>query len=391
MARILMAGLPAFGLVNPALPLARALVEAGHSVDFLCGEAFRDRVERAGAALIPFGFQLDGAITQPGTLAKHGRRLFAEMTNGMIRLGPRYDAVIGAGMQPGLPRVERALDRPVVFASPVFFQNDRTARHFAEICTGLPAPARRVLGSPALRRIAGAAAGASLFGEPVGDLVDVMGAVSSTLNLTVASRLYQPYPDDFDGAVFMGPTATQRVPVPDFPVDRLAEHTGPVVYGTLGTVFNTWTPFFRTLADAFVGTDALVVLTTGSREGLDRLGPVRDNVIARSFVPQVDVLKRADVCFTHGGFGTATDAVSLGVPPIVTPMGADQFFNAYRLAELGAGRVLTKKEFTVDAVRAAFDEARSDPSTRSGLGALRASFVEAGGPAAGVRAIEGVL
>lgn len=48
MARILMAGLPAFGLANPSLPLAAALVRAGHSVDFLQGESFRQRVERTG-------------------------------------------------------------------------------------------------------------------------------------------------------------------------------------------------------------------------------------------------------------------------------------------------------------------------------------------------------
>lgn len=389
MARILMAGLPAYGLANPSLPLAAALVEAGHSVDYLIGEAFRRRVERAGATIIPFGFHLDGALTRPQQLVRHGKQLFTEMAAAMIQLGPRYDAVVGAGLQPALPDVERALDRPVIFHSPVFFQNDRTAKHFADICTGLPAPVRRLLRTSALRRGAGAVAGAVVFGRNPGDMIDLLNQPSSTLNLTVASREYQPYPEEFLKGMFIGPQPTQRQPETDFPLERLREHAGPIVYATLGTVFNTWTPFFQIIADAFRGTEHLVVITTGSREALTALGTMPDNVIARSFVPQTEILELADVCFTHGGFGSATDAVMLGVPPVLTPMGADQFFNAYRLQELGAGQVLPKGEFTAENVRAAARAALEQPQV--GLDALRDSFQNAEGPAGGVRAIEHVL
>ena len=240
MARILVAALPAFGLANPSLPLIRALVDGGHHVDVLQGEAFRGGVERAGATLLPFGFYLDGALTEPRQLIRYGRRLFADMAAAMITLGPRYDALIGTGMQPHLTEVERAVDRPVIFASPVFFQNDRTARHFADIAVGLPAPVRRLLRTPALRRVAGAGAGAAVFGTDVGDIIDLLGMRSSSLNLTVATREYQPYPDDFPGGVFLGPTPTQRRPDPEFPIERVRGHDGPVIYGTLGTVFNTF-------------------------------------------------------------------------------------------------------------------------------------------------------
>lgn len=391
MARILLAGVPAFGLINPALPLVEALTRAGHSVDVLLTEAFRDRVERCGATLLPHAFYLDGPVTSPATLARYGRRIFDDMTEGMIRLGSRYDAVVGAGMQPRLEEIERAVDRPVAQHLPVFLQNDRTARHFARICTGMPAPTRRVLASRAARRALGTALGPTLFGRRPFDLVSLLGPRSRTLTMTVASEAYQPFPEDFPGATFLGPSPTQRVPDPDFPLDRLRDHDGPVVYGTLGTVFNTWTPFFRTLVRAFGDTEALLVLTTGGRGRPAEIGPIPDNVIVRSFVPQTDILDHADVCFTHGGFGSATDAVLLGASPVLTPMGADQFFNAYRLAELGTGQVLTKDEFTVEAVRAAARRALGDGPHRGSLDRLRASFLDAGGPETGVRALEAVL
>lgn len=392
MARILMANVPAYGLANPSLPLVRALVDAGHDVDYLLPESFRRPVESLGATLIPYAFYLDGPITRPRQLARFGRRLFRDMAAGMRRLGPRYDAVIGAGIQPELPSVERELDCPVLYCSPVFLQNDRTLRHFAAISTGLPGPIRRGMRTPALRRALGAAIGAVVVGRPLGDVVDLLGPRSTVLNLCPASRYHQPFDSDFgDNCLFMGPTPTLSVPDDTFPLDRLRQHPGPVIYATLGTVFNSWTDYFRILADAFGDSDALLVLTTGNPASLDKVGPVPGNVILRSFVPQADVLAEADLCFTHGGFGSATDAVALGARAILTPLGADQYFNAYRLQELRAGRVLPKSDVTVDNVRRVADEVLADAELAAGMARLRSSFAEAGGPQAAVRAIEAAL
>lgn len=391
MARILMSSAPAYGLANPAMPLARALTQAGHQVDFLCGESFRRQVEGCGATLIPFAFYLDGAVTHPKQLIRYGRRVFADMAAGMRRLGPRYDVVIGAGLQPDLPRVRQQLDRPVVFSSPVFLQNPRTIRYFADICTGLPEPVRRTLRTPAARRSLGALIGAAVVGRPLGDPVNLLGP-RGVLNICPASRYYQPYDSDFGAdCVFTGPTPTIPVPDDSFPIDRVRQHPGPVIYGTLGTVFNGWTDFFRILADAFGDTEALVVLTTGNPASIDRVGRVADNIILRSFVPQAAVLAETDICFTHGGFGSVTDAITLAKRTILTPVGADHFFNAYRVHELDAGRVLPRKEFSVDAVRRIADEVLADQTIDAGLAKLRRSFESAGGPPTAVRAIEGVL
>ncbi len=392
MARILVASVPAYGLANPSLPIVQALVAAGHQVDYLTGESFRERVERCGATLLPFAAYLNGPLVDPRQLVRHGRRLFGDLTASMSRLGRSYDVVIGAGMQPGLRAVERDVPRPVVQCSPVFLQNDRTMRHFARIATGLPAPGRRLMGTPVLRRRLLAAAGRAVFGQPVRDVEDVLGPLSTRLTIVTTSRHHQPFDEDFDErCVVVGPTPTLPGTDDGFPIDRLREHPGPVVYATLGTVFNRWTPFFRNVIDAFAGSDALVVVTTGGAEGLARLGPVPDHVIAQAFVPQTAVLREADVCFTHGGFGSATDCVSLGVPPVLTPMGADQFFNAYRLQELGAGQVLTRREHSPARVRAAAERALADASAREPLARLRDSFADAGGPARAVAAIEALL
>ena len=86
MARILMATMPAHGLANPAMPFARALVAAGHDVDFLTGEAFRGQVNRTGSRLVTF--DPPEPITGPRQFLRQGRRLFAAMNESIKRLGP---------------------------------------------------------------------------------------------------------------------------------------------------------------------------------------------------------------------------------------------------------------------------------------------------------------
>ncbi len=398
-ARILFGCIPAYGVINPSLPLAKALVEAGHEVDYYVPEPFRGAVERIGANPIPWAFYFESPITRPQQMARFGRRMFSDLDAGLRTLGPRYDAVVAAGIQPMLPSLQDSLDVPVIFCSPVFFQSPRVITHLADICDGLPEAIRSSMRSSSRRALVGAAFGLTMLGRPLGDIVNLVAPRSRTLNITPASRFYQPFPEDFpdETCVFMGPTPTLAASdaVRDsFPLERLRDHDGPVVYGTLGTVFNTWTGFFRTLADAFADTDTLLVLTTGSEPNRAKVASViavADNVIVSSFVPQAEILERADVCFTHGGFGSATDSVALGARTIVTPIGADQFFNAYRLSELDAARVLPKSEFTVDTVRQTFDEVRHDPSLEQGMTRLRASFAESEGPAGAARRIEAVM
>lgn len=389
MARILMAAMPAYGLASPAMPFARALVAAGHDVDFLTGEAFRAQVNLTGSRLLPFG--PPEPITGPRQLLRHGRRLFAAMNDSIRRLATGHDVVVAAGVNPAIPQLERELACPVVFLSPVFFQNDRVLRHLAELADCMPAPARRVLRTPRLRRWTAGLIGPAILGARPRDLVDLLRPQSTVLNITPASRDYQPFAEDFDErCLFAGPSPTIATPDPEFPLDRLRSHPGPVIYATLGTVFNRWTGYFRAIADAFEDSDALVVITTGRESTLAQIGPVPQNVMLRSFVPQTDVLREADLCFTHGGFGSATDTVLAGVPTVVTPMGADQFFNAYRLQELGAGRVLPRRDVTPESVRRiAGDVLAGGPAP--GLTRLRRSFEDAPGPAGAARAIEALL
>ena len=53
--RVLFTTQPGTGMFNPLIPVARALVGAGHDVAFACAACFRPDVEAAGFAAFPAG------------------------------------------------------------------------------------------------------------------------------------------------------------------------------------------------------------------------------------------------------------------------------------------------------------------------------------------------
>jgi MGT family glycosyltransferase len=296
------------------------------------------------------------------------------------------------GMDPVVPHLERELDVPVVYLSAVFLQNARTLTHMLRICRDLPAAAGFLMRHRTLTRSLSPMLSQTLMGTRVADLLDMFGPQSSTLNIVFTSRDFQPFPDDFDDTcLFVGPTPTRSLPDPTFPMDRLRDHDGTVVYATLGTVYNTWTHFFRAVIDAFEGSDTLVVIAAGHTDRVREIGTVPSNVILRPFVPQADVLSNADLIIAHGGMGTVSDAIAYQVPSILTPLAADQFFNAYRLEEFGAGRVISKGHFDSDAVREAATSVLTDDAGRAAVNQLRDSFRSAGGSKAAVSAIDAIL
>jgi UDP:flavonoid glycosyltransferase YjiC (YdhE family) len=59
MARFLIATIPLVGHVNPALPIARQLVERGHEVWWYSGKTLQSKIEATGARFLPIRTGMD--------------------------------------------------------------------------------------------------------------------------------------------------------------------------------------------------------------------------------------------------------------------------------------------------------------------------------------------
>jgi MGT family glycosyltransferase len=145
----------------------------------------------------------------------------------------------------------------------------------------------------------------------------------------------------------------------------------PIIYVTSGTVFNNSTHFFKTCFAAFENRPYQVILTTGKPLDQLNLGPIPENFIVRSYVPQLELLQFVAVSISHAGMGTIMESIYRGVPMVVMPQAANQQPNSRRVAELGLGIQLDKGSITVEALQNAVTTILSDDTFRARVQQMR--------------------
>jgi UDP:flavonoid glycosyltransferase YjiC (YdhE family) len=164
-------------------------------------------------------------------------------------------------------------------------------------------------------------------------------------------QLLRPDRDDgeFDGS--------SPLPLPEAPADM------PLVYVTMGTVFNDATPL-RVAVGALRDLPLRILVTVGPDGDPAMLGTQPGNVRVERYVPQSAVLEHCDAVVSHGGSGTALGALALGLPQLCLPQGADQFLNAAAIAAAGAGLAILPDECTPEAVSHAVERLLEDQAIR---------------------------
>lgn len=158
------------------------------------------------------------------------------------------------------------------------------------------------------------------------------------LNLVYTLREYQPYEEEFpdEQYKFLGPSIYERKSHGfDF-----VKSERPVVYISLGTVIKGAVSFFQNCVDAFRGENMDVIISVGQKFDVRKLNGVPSNVHIYKSVPQLDVLKIADVFVTHGGMNSVSEALVYGTPMVVIPFASDQPVNARCIEKLGVGKKL---------------------------------------------------
>ncbi|WP_327398161.1 macrolide family glycosyltransferase [Streptomyces phaeochromogenes] len=364
------------GHVNPTLPVAAELVRRGHSVTYHTSPAFREEIEAVGATvrLYPGG---DQPLPDPPTpvtlmegLASTAVRLLPPVLTDLRRIRPDLIVHDSACLWGAVAACE--LKVPAASSFTTFAFN----RH-------VPSPTRgswTLLAEAATRRnsLKGylrARRGLRRFDTSGLPLLD-LGNIRQPLNLVYTSRVFQPAVEEFDRSYqFVGASIGARPADPSFPADQLRD---PVLYASLGTVFNADPQLLRGFATALAPLGGTVVVSTGQTDPA-ALGPLPPNVLARRFVPQPEVLARAALFITHGGMNSVNEAMYAGVPMLVVPQGADQPMVARRVAELGAGLSIRTEDVTEESVRALAARLLHEPRFRAAAATLQGAQHEAGG------------
>ena len=122
-----------------------------------------------------------------------------------------------------------------------------------------------------------------------------------------------------------------------------------IVYVSFGTVFSVRGDVMKKVFLALATLDCHVVVATGVLDEQYRkfLLPQWE---CSEFMPQVLVLKYADLLIGHGGNNSITEALTAGVPVMVFPFASDQFFSAKAVEENGIGTVCDPQEENVEEI-----------------------------------------
>lgn len=384
--RVLLTTQPGYGHFRPLLPLAHALVAGGHEVRVGTSASFAPVVEREGLHSEAVGLDwLHGVEStippelQPppevDTLATFFAHKFVRMTaerlaNDVVVLSERWrpDLIVRETTEYGGSLAAQVLGLPsaaLQVASPSVMTHDL----LVEVAVALGEIRSRMglSADPGL---------ASMRDELV---ICFAPPALHDPNVPLPAGLRSFHPGS--------PSASEIAPEA---VDGLGVER-PLVYATLGTVFNDpadGPPFFPSVQAGLLDAPVDLLMTVGPNVDPASLGDQRPGVRVLAYVPQRAVLDHCAVVICHGGYGTLLDAVDAAVPLVVVPFGADQHDNAAALERLGIGIVVRADSLSPSTIRAAVDALlQPDAPHRQRLEALRDEWRALPGPAQAVEAL----
>ena len=371
-----------FGHFHPLVPLARAVDAASHDVAFATADPFRRLAQNAGFVAFVAGPSVD-----------RWRSEFTSRFGDFDRIPPtEYRPLFFGHVFTDLEVPARLSDLVTVVDR---WQPDLLVHEIAEFAGPIAA---------ALAGIPYATCGvgpllqpeiAELAGESVGPHWQAAGLDPRD------GRLYRSlYLDSCPASLQIAAIdqVERRLQIRPQPPEEAAGDrdaawlaklpVGPTVYLTLGTIFNRDLDVFRTVLDGLAGTGLNVIATVGPDGNLDALRPQPDNVHLFRYVPQSQLLGLCDVVICHGGASSTFGALSFGLPVLILPRGADNFYNAERVLAAEAGRMLLDAEITAQAVANEVQLLLADDHCRAAAGAIADEIAAMPPPTSAVSTLE---
>ena len=377
MATIVFFCIPAHGHTNPTLNVVRELTARGHRVVYYSYDAFREKIEDAGAEFV----SCNGHDAQLSLTREEGAKIGSDLAlstrvlvdttlsldgpvcEAMERLKP--DCIVADSMAVWGKAVAKKLGIPFVCSTTTFAFNKESAKimpHSLKETLSMMTSMGKV--NAQVKRLRDG-------GYPVKSILDLIGSDETVPTVVYTSALFQPCADSFpEHFAFVGPSVR--------PAQSETVKTGEnLIYISMGTVNNDMLALYQACIEAVRGTNWQVILSVGDQVDIRKLQKMSENVYVYSSVDQIAVLKKADVFLTHCGMNSASEGLYFGVPLVMLPQTSEQGGVAARAEQLGAG--LRLKKATASAIRTALDTVLSDPSYRKNAKIIGESFRSAGG------------
>jgi zeaxanthin glucosyltransferase len=170
---------------------------------------------------------------------------------------------------------------------------------------------------------------------------------------------------------------------------RLPPGPGPLVFCSLGTLQGGRYRLFHAVASACAVLGCRLVIAHGGGLTEAQVRALPGRVVARAFVDQRSVLDQCFLAVCHGGFNTVLDALAVGVPLVILPIGFEQPGIAARVRHAGAGEMVSP--LRLGRLPGTMRQVLDTPSYRMRAAAIAAAIATAGGVAAAADAIAAAL
>lgn len=369
----------------PFVALGAALQRRGHEVRMYGNDYFRHVAEEAGLLFVATSeaalyeaFLNSPAATDP----KQAMRAVADGVMGKVEVSYRLlceDVLPGQtialsstfALAPRLLGETHAVPVAVIHLSPSVLRSDYVAPRFSPLghLSRLPRFVKRFMWRTMDRQ----------FMDPLYTVP--FNQIRAGLGLAPIARMFHQWLHQADAALCMVP-AWFSPRQPDWPAhvvmagfplaQSIADESLPAsvaafldagaapVMVTAGTANAVSHDFFRTAVDACRSMGLRAILVTADPAQLPSSLP--DGMIHAANVSFAALLPRAAAFIHHGGIGSVSQALRAGVPQLIQPMAFDQFDNASRVVQLGAGREIPARHFQPARVAAELSALMADTS-----------------------------
>ena len=339
MSRILIFEPPAYGHVNPSLPVVQELVRRGHEVIYYNHEGFRELVEATGATFRAYP-DTDMTPQYVNHILKEGN--LAAVTSTIMRSSKvlipftleelereKADLVIIDAIAVWARIAVNMRPHPCVSFISFFFM------YGTEEEKGLPVALKHI--PMWLSQVPGIFIPFFQLWWTYGyrNLPDFVPffPLRGEHNIFFTSKELHPHTPEIDDTYrFVGPSIPKgTADAPFFPEE--APHK---IYISLGTIHGR-RDFFQLCFETFADHPGHFILSTGSEIDPETVPDIPDNFSLFSSVPQVQVLQECDVFITHGGMNSIHESLYYGIPLLLVPQQFEQLFGARAVVSKGAG------------------------------------------------------
>lgn len=344
-------GTPAYGHINPTLPIITGLVKRGYSVIYYATDEFRQVIEDCGAEFRAYDFGDTEWNPQVGSRILDLTELILKFTDMQLEAllteaRQRNPVLI---MHDTLAFWGRAVAGTMgikaVSVNTIVTVYGYTGRAFRMYMNRFAAKSvleyKAIPGIMKYKR--------SLKKRYPIKNMSLLGMLMNEEAFNIFTYPRQVHPEGNklkENCFFLGPAAILRKNTDD--TDEDYRHSN-LIYVSLGTIFNDSLDFYRAVLSVFTDTKYTVVIACGKQYEKLMAEKIPTNIILKTYVNQQRIMKNAILFITAGGMNSICEAAANGVPCLLYPQQGEQDINAKAFEKLGLGNIVKSEQKLLEA------------------------------------------